>query len=248
MTRKLSRQIVATLVAIVLIVVGRHAYLGQFEWISGASEDEILEVIEMTSSVAGFKALEQFSLDEANWIRDEIRQDLRRQRKGVTSSITARNLMVEVRRRHGSLLLTAPDDLNKQVIFYQSRWLAAVENDAEMCDRILSLGDAGVLHARLDEFADKELRDNSIIFDAMRASTQNRTEREMPTNDEWLRLYQHLLESGFSAADFALLEPENIRLPESCAAMRRYMNAVVGAEIPNAEKMRAAIAKSLMEL
>lgn len=246
----MRREILVTLLAVTSLLVARHAYLGQFEWLSGASDEEINLVIEETSSIAGFRALEEFSPDEAEWVYEEIRQDLRRQRGGMVSNTTARRLMVEVRRRHSSLLVSAPDDFNKEVIEYQNRWLRAVKHDAKMCERVLALGDAGVLVAWLDEFADEEVRDNSAVFEAMLAATQNPIAREAPTIDEWTQFYNELLDQGFSAADLLLLDPENVleQLPEACAAMERYLVAVNKAQTPLAEKIRAEIAKSLMAL
>lgn len=248
MSPKLKRQLAVVAACLVLIVVGRQVWYGQIEWLSGATEDDILAVIAETSSVAGFQALERFSQVEADRVRDIIRRDLRHQRAGVTSSIAARSLVADVRRLHAGLLRKAPDDHNRRVLVYLGRWFDAVRGDAEMCERVLAYGDIGVPLHRLDDVAGGDLRDASVVFDAMRAATRAPVDRAEPVDDEAAAFLAGLADGGFPAADLAALGAQTFNAPEICAVMHRYLNAVAEAEGPLAEKIRAAIASGMIAI
>lgn len=241
------KQLVLGVVFAVVFLLGRHAYYGQFEWLSGPDDAEIRAEIAKTSSVAGYEALIAHFPQDAAYLTDEIKRHIKLERRGVVSNISARKLMGEIRKRGAAHLMSAPDDLNRDVILYHARWLAAVSQDAELCERVMALGPMGVLHARLDEFADVSLRDNAMLFKAMHAGGNLANPREAPKIEEWPALYQALLHEGLAAEDLALLE-QSSTYPRVCGAMGRYLERVAETEFDGADRFRAFIASSLAQL
>jgi len=242
------KQLLIISVSSVIFFVGRHVINGQVEWITPVTDEQVQEYIERTSSASGYYTLQVTLPGEAEAFRDEVVRQIKFERRRIVPNRTARHLFTEIRRRNAYLFASAPDDLNRQAIAYNRTWLEAVENDADMCERVFSLGDAGILNARVREFLDDEERDNSILFETMKAGQDASIERAPLTDDEWVSIYSSLFSEGFSREDFELLKVDNIQLPESCGAMARYFQFVESSSHPKAEQARAHLAKSLSEL
>lgn len=213
---------------------------------SNMSDAEVEEVMLESPAAQVYLSIKKYFPGEAAEWRDLMRDLIQSQKDGTYTSANAIHAGGEIRRRHAPSLLSAPDPLLSELITYQLGSYQIFQNTPDACNRYLMEGAAALSKSERKKLT-PVLSDADIVFKAMRAGESTPITRSASTDADWEQFFIAFGEQGFSNHLMDLVIEPDVKNPEMCEAIISFFYVVATSDFDGADRIRAEIAKSLME-
>lgn len=229
------------IVAAAIILSSGHAFSK-----SSISDAEVEEIMMDSPAAPVYVSIKKYFPDEAAVWRDMMRDLIQSQKNGTYTSANAIHAGGEIRRRHAPSLLSAPDPLLSQLITYQLSTYQIFQDSPDACNRYLMEGAAALSKPERDRLT-PVLSDAEIVFEAMYAGETKPITRGASTDADWEQLFIAFGEQGFSDHLIDLVMEPDANNPEMCEAFISFFYVIATSDFEGADRIRAEMAKALME-
>ncbi|MFX0541535.1 hypothetical protein ACEWPM_007355 [Roseovarius sp. S4756] len=152
----------------------------------------------------------------------------------------------EIRQRHAANLRTAPDQLLRSILEYQTQVIAAFEEDPMLCNRVVMLGAAAIPKSERKRIVG-QMESAGLLYRAMYEGTQSPVQRAQATDEDWGNLFVDFYETGGTDEELELVTQPDVENPELCGAMLRFLDVLTEANFSGSDRLRAETVAAMNE-
>ena len=215
---------------------------GGFAMFKGPPTEEEFRLLLAESGIEKtFEAVETYFPEDAAQWRQDLSHMIDQRRKGLYTTTNGLDVGTALRRKHAAHLATASDPLLVGVMQQQLRLHRLFEDDPDACNRFLMEGGYGLERAEIQSLK-PVLNDGAILFEAMHDGLTSPVSRDPSTEDDWLALFELMIDKGATNDDIQLVSEPDATNPALCGAFISFMDALATADFDGAERIRAEMA------